>query len=106
MTTDIEPTPAELATTEALHMFLTAEGLIGPEVPADAYAAAASDIAAAAEGHHYVAAYDEATQALGHLASFSRLDNAPEGFVRGIEEAQGLISRQSDALSDHLAEES
>jgi hypothetical protein len=99
-----EQSPAEQAAALALHLFLVGEGLIDADVPLDTYTTAAVDIAAAIEPHHHVAAYDEAVEALGHLASFSRLDHAPEGFVRGIAEARGLISRQADALNDHLAE--
>jgi hypothetical protein len=99
-----ELTPAEQATAEALHLYLIQEGHIDADVPVEDYATAAVDIAAAADGHHQVAAYGEAVEALGHLASFARLDNAPEGYVRGIEEAQGLISRQSDALHLFLTE--
>ncbi len=100
-----ELTPAVKAAAEAIHLYMVMEGETDADVPIEDFAAQAESAVNAAEPHLFVAAYDEAVQALSHLASFSRMDNAPEEFVRGIEEARGLISRQADALSDHLSEE-
>jgi hypothetical protein len=100
-----ELTPAVEAAAKAIHLYMVVEGETDADVPFEDFAAEAEAAVNAAEPHLFVAAYDEAVQALGHLASFSRLDNAPEGYIRGIEEARGLISRQADALNDHMDEE-
>lgn len=57
--------------------------------------------AAAAEPHHQVAAYDEAHDALGHLAGFHE-GALSEDWIDGVNTARKLIGEQRDAIAAEL----
>lgn len=58
--------------------------------------------AAAAEPHHQVAAYDEAQDALGHLAGFHE-GSLSDDWIDGVNTARKLIAEQRDAIAAELA---
>lgn len=98
-----EPTAAEQAVAEALRVFLVREAAIAADLPADFYAAAAVDIAAAVEGHHHLAAYDEIDADLAELRERHR--GRDEAYVgSGIEQARRLVAAKADVLRADLGE--
>lgn len=107
MTTETnELTAAERAAAEALRLAvrgLASYKLVAGVIADDFYARAAVDIAAAAEGHHHVAAYDEASEALSHLAGF-HMGSLSADWIDGVNAARKLIEEQAAALRAELAE--
>lgn len=93
-------TTAEKAVAVALHAFLTKHGQIGPERPCDFYDDAV-DIAAAAEGHQQLAAYNAAVEEIDNLVGRARGQQLGV-WVDGAVAVRALVSARADALRADL----
>lgn len=102
-TTQTGPTPAEKAAAEGIRMYLVIEGETDADVPAEEFAGMAHAAVEAAEPHHQVAAYEEADEALRHLANL-RSGPYMADYIAGINAARLLIADQANAIRAELDE--